>query len=163
MLFKFIIPTCLCDHVIFGFISACVLWITLKPILVFVCFFVCVFVSFLIPIPPPLARVHTVSQSEAQKKLQPITQVPVLQEQGEYSTGVGGDWTWVWACDQGCDSVLHASSCHCHSPWRLLLIGSWPFCEETEQIRASLAFVLLWGGPQHFSQVWGCTNTQMLC
>ncbi len=91
-LFKFIIPTCLCDHVIFGFIFACVLWITLKPILVF--FFV--FVSFLIPIPPPLAHLHAASQSEAQKKLQPITQVPVLQEQGEYSAGVG-DWTWVWA------------------------------------------------------------------
>lgn len=32
-------------HVVFGFIFACVLWITLKPILFFV------FVSFLIPIP----------------------------------------------------------------------------------------------------------------
>ncbi len=31
--------------------------------------------------------------------------------------------------DEGSDSVLHASSCHCHSPWRRLLIGSWPFCE----------------------------------
>lgn len=49
------------------------------------------FVSFLIPIPPPLTHLHAASQSEAQKKLQPITQVPVLQEQGEYSTGVGGD------------------------------------------------------------------------
>lgn len=50
-----------------------------------------VFVSFLIPIPPPSAHLHAASQSEAQKKLQPITQVPVLQEQGEYSAGVGGD------------------------------------------------------------------------
>lgn len=34
---------------------------------------------------PPAA-----SQSKAQKKLQPVTQVPVLQEQGEYCAGVGG-------------------------------------------------------------------------
>lgn len=34
---------------------------------------------------------------------------------------------------------------------------------KPSQLEASLAFVLLWGGPQHFSQVWSYTNTQMLC
>lgn len=45
----------------------------------------------------PLPLIHTLqaaSQSKAQKKLQPLTQVPVLQEQGEYC-GFGGIWTWV--------------------------------------------------------------------
>ena len=47
--------------------------------------------------PPPFSptRRQPASQSKAQKKLQPLTQVPVLQEQGEYCAGVGGVWTWV--------------------------------------------------------------------
>lgn len=54
-----------------------------------------VFCVCFIPHPhsPPSAHLHAASQSETQKKLQPITQVPVLQEQGEYSAGVGGDRT----------------------------------------------------------------------
>lgn len=54
-----------------------------------------VFCVCFIPHPhsPPWAHLHAASQSEAQKKLQPIAQVPVLQEQGEYSAGVGGDRT----------------------------------------------------------------------
>lgn len=45
------------------------------------------------PPPPPLfspTHRQAASQSKAQKKLQPLTQVPVLQEQGEYCAGVGG-------------------------------------------------------------------------
>lgn len=51
-----------------------------------------VFFSF-----PSFSPTHqqAASQSKAQKKLQPLTQVPVLQEQGEYCAGVGGVWTWV--------------------------------------------------------------------
>lgn len=49
------------------------------------------------PHAPPLSPTHrqAASQSKAQKKLQPLTQVPVLQEQGEYCAGVGGVRTWV--------------------------------------------------------------------
>lgn len=45
-----------------------------------------------LPPPPLFSPTHrqAASQSKAQKKLQPFTQVPVLQEQGEYCAGVGG-------------------------------------------------------------------------
>ena len=46
------------------------------------------------PPPPPFSPTQAASQSKAQKKLQPLAQVPVLQEQGEYCAGVGV-WTWV--------------------------------------------------------------------
>lgn len=39
---------------------------------------------------PSCDHLPAASQSKAQKKLQPVTQVPVLQEQGEYCSGVGG-------------------------------------------------------------------------
>lgn len=75
-----------------------------------------------LPPPPPFSPTQAASQSKAQKKLQPLTQVPVLQEQGEYCAGVGGVWTWVpavwsrggrlgegggWWCFSS--SLLHAS------------------------------------------------------
>lgn len=46
---------------------------------------------------PPFSPTHqqAASQSKAQKKLQPLTQVPILQEQGEYCARVGGVRTWV--------------------------------------------------------------------
>lgn len=49
------------------------------------------------PPPSPLSPTHrqAACQSKAQKKLQPLTQVPILQEQGEYCAGLGGVWTWV--------------------------------------------------------------------
>lgn len=48
--------------------------------------------SHCLPHPSPLSptRQQADSQSKAQKKLQPLTQVPVLQEQGEYCAGDGG-------------------------------------------------------------------------
>lgn len=51
-----------------------------------------VFVFTLSLPPPPFSptRRQAASQSKAQKKLQPLTQVPVLQEQGEYCAGVCG-------------------------------------------------------------------------
>lgn len=129
--------------------------IEIHSVFLFVCF---------IPLhhPPILDHLRTASQSEAQKKLQPFSQIPVLQEQGEYSAGAGGDWTWVWARVEASHAVLHASSCHCHSPQRWLLIGQSYFFEP---IRTSLAFGLALGRVSfvHVSQVWGCTNTQMLC
>lgn len=39
---------------------------------------------------PSCDHLPAASQSKAQKKLQPVTQVPVLQEQGEYCARVGG-------------------------------------------------------------------------
>lgn len=61
-------------------------YIETHSVFLFVCF---------IPQHHPLISDHlrTASQSEAQKKLQPFSQVPVLQEQGEYSAGAGGDRT----------------------------------------------------------------------
>lgn len=54
--------------------------------------FVCALSLPSFPLLRPLSPTHgrAASQSEAQKKLQPVTQVPVLQEQGEYCAGVGG-------------------------------------------------------------------------
>lgn len=53
------------------------------------------FYPFIAPLPLSSTLWRAASQSKAQKKLQPLTQVPVLQEQGEYCTGAGGVWTWV--------------------------------------------------------------------
>lgn len=65
------------------------------------CYFACLFNTLIethsvfvltlsLPRRPPLSPTRAASQSKAQKKLQPLTQVPVLQEQGEYCAGVGG-------------------------------------------------------------------------
>lgn len=64
----------------------------------------------------PLSPTHQIaaSQSKAQKKLQPLTQVPVLQEQGEYCAGVGGVWTWVPAVWLGCAVVVAGEGCCFH-------------------------------------------------
>lgn len=64
---------------------------------------------------PSCGHLPAASQSKAQKKLQPVSQVPVLQEQGEYCAGFGGAWTWVYKCVcRGLraliPAVLHASS-----------------------------------------------------
>lgn len=66
----------------------------------------------------PLSPTHQIaaSQSKAQKKLQPLTQVPVLQEQGEYCAGVGGVWTWVPAVWLGCAVVGEGCCFHPLSP-----------------------------------------------
>ena len=46
------------------------------------------------PPPSPTPLIHTPpsasSQSKAQKKFQPLAQIPFLQEQGEYCAGDGG-------------------------------------------------------------------------
>lgn len=64
----------------------------------------------------PLSPTHQIaaSQSKAQKKLQPLTQVPVLQEQGEYCAGVVGVWTWVPAVWLGCAVVVVGEGCCFH-------------------------------------------------
>lgn len=72
----------------FVFVFAWVSIASLKPIL---------FLSVPSHCPHSLSSTlgRAASQSKAQKKLQPLTQVPILQEQGEYCAGVGGVWTWV--------------------------------------------------------------------
>lgn len=60
-----------------------------------------VFTLSLPPLPLSSTLWRAASQSKAQKKLQPLTQVPVLQEQGEYCAGAGGVWTWVPAVWSG--------------------------------------------------------------
>lgn len=69
------------------------------------------FVVFISLPPPPLSPAHqqAASQSKAQKKFQPFTQVPVLQEQGEYCIWAGGSRTWVpavWWGGGGCRFCL---------------------------------------------------------
>lgn len=66
---------CLC------FLAVGVLLSVLKPI--------CSVFHLSFPL-PLCGHLPAASQSKAQKKLQPVTQVPVLQEQGEYCAGVGG-------------------------------------------------------------------------
>lgn len=66
-------------------------------------------------------------------------------------------WLGLWCCP----SLLHpVTVTHPGDGFWLALDLS---VRKKEPIRASLAYVLLWGGPQYFSQVWGCTNTRMLC
>lgn len=96
-------PFIFTHYLLLIFIIWCLLFVYISFVFLHGCWvpfiethFVFVFTPSLPPY-PPFSPTHqqAASQSKAQKKLQPLTQVPVLQEQGEYCAGVGGVWTWV--------------------------------------------------------------------
>lgn len=87
---------------------------------------------------------QTACQSKAQKKLQPLTQVPVLQEQGEYCAGLGGVWTWVpavWLRGGGvcCFSSFPFMLQFCLSTFIFSLTSRDGLCDGTTLIPFSLS------------------------